>query len=195
MSRPRAFDTDEAIDRALELFWRKGYEGTSLTDLTASMGINRPSLYAAFGSKEGLFKRALDRYVESQAGPALQALEAPTARGGVERLLRFYADAAGMPDRPRGCLLVQGALACNEESDAVRLELAARRALGETLLRDRLKRAKAEGELPADVNPADLARYIWAVLHGMTVQSAGGATREELRRVATQAMRAWPTER
>jgi hypothetical protein len=105
---------------------------------------------------------------------------------------RFYADAAGDPSRPRGCLLVQGALACNEESAAVRLDLAARRAAGEAALRDRLKRAKAEGDLPADASPADLSRFVWTVCHGMAVQAAGGATRDELRKAATIAMRAWP---
>ena len=195
MSRPRDFDIDSALDSALREFWTKGYEGTSLTDLTDAMGINRPSLYAAFGNKEGLFRKVLDRYEQAQSGKVQAAFAAPTARAVVEGLLHMYADAAGDPERPRGCLLVQGALACSEESEPVRRELAERRHAGETALRERLKRAKSEGDLPAEESPADLARYVWTLCDGLAVQAAGGATRAELRRVVARAMRAWPTER
>jgi AcrR family transcriptional regulator len=194
LSRPRDFDLDSAVDSALREFWKKGYEGTSLTDLTEAMGINRPSLYAAFGNKEGLFRKVLDRYEQAQGGKLRAALAAPTARGAVEGLLYMYADAAGEAERPRGCLLVQGALACSEESEPVRRELIDRRHAGEAALRERLKRAKSEGDLPADESPADLARYIWALCDGLAVQAAGGATRAELRRVVARALRAWPTE-
>ncbi len=194
MSRPRTFDLDTAIDQALQVFWQKGYEGTSLTDLTEAIGINRPSLYSAFGSKEELFQRVVARYVTKQGAPIMTALEAPTGRLAVERLLRFYADAAGDPSKPAGCLLVQGALACSDESQSVRQALVEARAEGEALLRARLKRAKAEGDLSADASPAELARFVWTVCHGMSVQAAGGATRSELRKVAAQAMQAWPPD-
>ncbi|HEX3854870.1 MAG TPA: TetR/AcrR family transcriptional regulator [Polyangiaceae bacterium] len=193
MSRPRDFDIDTALDSALQEFWKKGYEGTSLTDLTGAMGINRPSLYAAFGSKEGLFRKALDRYEDAMRADVQAAFDAPTAREVVERLLHMYSDAPGDPNRPRGCLLVQGALACSEESEPIRRELAERRHAGEAALRERLKRAKSERDLPADENPADLARFVWALRDGLAVQAAGGATRAELRRVVTRALRAWPT--
>src|SRR3954465_5697301 len=112
--RPRDFDVDEALDRALEVFWRRGYEGGSRPDLTQAMGINRRSLYAAFGNKEALFRKALDRYVEGPASYMRAALEEPTARAPVERLLRETADRLADPRHPGGCLIVQGALACGD---------------------------------------------------------------------------------
>lgn len=191
--RPREFDPDEALDRALELFWRQGYEGTSLSDLTEAMGITRPSLYAAFGNKEDLFRRAVDRYAEGPAAYFRQALEAPTARAVAERLLRDAAGLRGDPCRPAGCLLVQGALSCGDAADPVRQELIARRAASQAALRERFERAQAEGDLPAHCDPADLARYVAAVIYGMAVLAAGGAGCEDLRGVAEVALRAWPT--
>src|SRR3546814_586970 len=117
MGRPRSFDIDEALDRALEVFWRKGYEGASLSDLTEAMGIARPSLYAAFGNKEELFCKALDRYVEQKVAHVRKAFEEPTARGVAERLLRGGADMLTDPCHPRGCLAVQGALSCGDAAD------------------------------------------------------------------------------
>src|SRR5437016_6245784 len=121
--RPRAFDCDQALDRALQLFWEKGYEGTSLSDLTRALGINRPSLYAAFGNKEALFQKVLDRYVGGPASFVREALNEPTARAVAERLLRDAAEAQTDPCHPRGCLLVHGALTCGAEADPVRREL------------------------------------------------------------------------
>ena len=190
--RPRSFDLNQALDRALQVFWRKGYEGTSLSDLTEAMGINRPSLYAAFGDKEALFRKALDRYAEGPASYVRQALSQPTSREAVKMLLRSSADLLSDPRNPPGCLNIRGALACGEGAEGIRRELALRRAAGEALIRKRLKRAQAEGDLPSHANPADLARYITTVLHGMSVQAAGGATRAELQRVAQTALRAWP---
>ncbi len=190
--RPRSFDMDQALDRALQVFWRKGYEGTSLSDLTRAMGINRPSLYAAFGDKEGLFRKALDRYAAGPGSYVREALNEPTARGAVEKLLRRAADLLTNPRNPHGCLNVQGALACGGDAEPVRRELASRRAGGEAAIRRRLKRAKTEGDLPPEANPADLARYVTTVVHGMSVQAAGGATRAELQRVTQTALRAWP---
>src|SRR6266498_338901 len=129
--RPRSFNTEKALDGALRVFWRKGYEGASLSDLTRAMGINRPSLYAAFGNKEKLFRKALDLYVGGPAAYVREALKEPTARAAVEMLLSESASQLSDRRHPRGCLIVQGALSCGEEAGPVRRELAARRSAGE----------------------------------------------------------------
>lgn len=193
MARPREFDLDEATDRALHLFWTKGYEGTTLGDLTEAMGINRPSLYAAFGSKEELFRRALDRYLKTTGVPLFAALEATTAREAAYRILRFHADAVGRPDAPPGCLLIQGGMACSKENEPIRDALAQKRNIGLHATLERFERAKREGDLPREVKPADLARYVWTVCNGLAVQATTGATREQLRRVVDIAMSAWPS--
>jgi AcrR family transcriptional regulator len=176
----------------MELFWRKGYEGTSLSDLTDTLGITRPSLYAAFGNKEALFRVVLDRYGARAGRYRLEALKAPTARAVARGLLYGAADLHGDKRNPAGCLGVQGALACGDEAEPIRQELILRRLAGEDAIRQRFKRAKAEGDLPSDSNPADLARYLSVVIYGMTVQAAGGASRKELRSVADLALRQWP---
>ena len=192
IGRPRTFDIDKALDCALRVFWRKGYEGASLPDLTKAMGINRPSLYAAFGNKEALFRKALDRYDERLAVYVGKALGEPTARAVAQRLLRGSADLLTDPRNPPGCLMVQGALACSESAESIRRELVARRAASEVALRRRFERAQADGDLSADAAPADLARYVVTVIRGMAVQAAGGASRTQLQRVAGMALRAWP---
>lgn len=192
LGRPRAFDMERALDRALEVFWRKGYEGATLCDLTAAMGINPPSLYAAFGNKEGLFRRALDRYETLHEASWNDALAAPTAYEAIARLLESTAISLGDKRNPPGCLMVQGALCGGEECDAVKQELTARRDASVALIRERLRRAKREGDLPDDADPASLARFVATVIHGMAVQAAGGASRKELERVAATAMTAFP---
>src|SRR3984893_770197 len=192
IGRPRSFDIDRALDRALQVFWRTGYEGTSLSDLTKAVGVNRPSLYAAFGDKESLFRKVLDRYLIGPAAYTQEALKEPTARAVVERLLRGAADLNTASRNPGGCLTVQGALACGEDGDSIRKELVACRAAGEAALRRRFQRAKSEGDLPATVNPADLARYVATVVFGMAVQAAGGASRDKLQHVVEMALRTLP---
>ena len=176
----------------MEVFWSQGYEGASLGELTAAMGINRPSLYAAFGNKEALFRKALDRYVNERMTFIRSAIEEPTARRAVEALLRGYVASVTDPRTPPGCLTVQGALASGPDADAIRAELTARRLAGESLLRARLERARKEGDLARDANPADLARYIYTIAEGVAVQAAGGASRKQLDRVVDLALRGWP---
>lgn len=190
--RPRGFDEDTALDAAMLLFWSEGYEGASLAELTEVMGINRRSVYATYGNKEALFRRAVGRYVAGPGSFAARALERPTARAVAETLLHGAADEYTTPGRPRGCLLVQGALACGPEGEAARTELAARREEGVTALVGRLRRARDDGDLPAGADPEALARYLTAVGQGMSVQAAGGTSRADLHDVADQALAAWP---
>ena len=191
LGRPREFDTDTALDLALHVFWRKGYEGASMADLTEAMGITKPSLYAAFGNKEDLFRKALDRYVDGPGGYFRTGLKKPTAREAVEHILYESVEAVTDPKNP-GCLAVQGALCCGDAAETIKQELTARRSKSEDDLRLRFTRAIAEGDLPADADAGDLARYVSAILQGMAVHAAGGAPREQLRKLADMAMRSWP---
>jgi len=192
VGRPRTFDLEKALDKALKVFWRKGYEGTSLPDLTRAMGINRPSLYAAFGNKEELFLKVLDRYAQGPAGYVRKALNEPTARAVAERLLYGAIELQSERGHPAGCLMVHGALACGDDAQAVRKELIARRAAVDAAIRERFERAKVEGDLPASCDPATLAHFLAAVIQGMAVQAASGASCEDLRGVADTALRTWP---
>jgi AcrR family transcriptional regulator len=191
--RPREFDVDKALDRALKLFWRKGYEGASLADLTKAMGINRPSLYAAFGNKEALFKKAIDRYVEGPGAFLGEALQQPTAKAVVEHVFQGAIELVTHSRNPHGCLIVQGALACGDTADCVRREMSKRRDASVTALCKRFERAVVDADLPSTCNPADLARFVAMVMHGIAVQAASGASRDELERAAKIALRAWPT--
>ncbi|MUN35914.1 TetR/AcrR family transcriptional regulator [Actinomadura litoris] len=190
--RPREFDVDERLDRALTVFWRQGYEGTALSDLTRAMGINRPSLYAAYGNKEALFRKAVDRYVEGPASYVRGALAKPTARAVAEALL--YGAVEVITRGPGGCLIVQAALATGEQNESVREEIAARRRTGERDLAARFERARAEGDLPPDIDCEALARYVWSISYGVSVQAADGASNDELRKVVALALTLWPRQ-
>lgn len=190
MGRPREFDAGSALDQAMEVFWRHGYEGATIAQLTDAMGINPPSLYAAFGNKEGLLKAALDRYSAKRVAWMDEVLAAPTARDVAERMLMGIADTQTDPANPPGCLLVQGGLACGTGSENVPFELAARRALTEDQVRERFIRAKREGDLKETADPVALARYLSAVSVGMGVMASSGADREALRQVATVSVNA-----
>ncbi|MBR0841650.1 TetR/AcrR family transcriptional regulator [Bradyrhizobium liaoningense] len=190
MGRPREFDADTALDQAMEVFWRHGYEGATIAQLTDAMGINPPSLYACFGNKEGLLKAALDRYTKLRGVWMDEVVAASTAREVAERMLMGIADKQTDPANPPGCLLVQGGIACGTGSENVPFELAARRAQNEDQLRDRFIRARAEGDLKPTSDPAALARYVSAVAVGMGVMASSGADREALRQVASVAVQA-----
>lgn len=193
MGRQREFDLDEALEAALAVFWRKGYEGTSYTDLTEATGVERPALYSAFGNKEALFLRALARYYERYLDYFPVAMELPTSREVAARLLYAGAELhTRYPDR-RGCLGILGALAGSDDAEPIRRALIDARADGEALLRERFERAKAEGDLPETARPDALAAFLMAVLHGMAVLAKAGRSRDVLEAIADQALPAWPS--
>ncbi|MEV7394228.1 TetR/AcrR family transcriptional regulator [Streptomyces sp. NPDC091215] len=190
--RPRGFDADAALDRAVEVFWRQGYEGASLNDLTEAMGINRTSMYAAYGNKEELFRRAVARYAEEDMAYARDALTRPTAYAVIEAFLRANADALTRADRPPGCLSVQGGLAEGGDNGHIAGFLAESRLAGERALADRLTRALAEGDLPAGTDPLALARYVMVVSEGNAVHAAAGVGRAALHATVDIALHAIP---
>lgn len=191
LGRPREFDPDEALEKAMHLFWSRGYEGTSLSDLTEALGINRPSLYAVFGNKEELFRRVCARYSE-RTEHLEKACALATAREAVETFLFGAADNMIHPEHS-GCLLVTSCLAGSDESEAVRRVLSDARQATVERWKARFERARQEGDLPPDAHPMALAQYVMAISHGMTVHARSGATREELRNIAALAMRVWPS--
>lgn len=192
--RPRSFDRDEALEAAIVLFWRHGYQATSMAQLKAALGIGAPSIYAAFGDKRSLFLEALDRYLHTYGAFAVRAVaEEPTARGGIERLLREAAAAYTRPDRPPGCMLITAATNCSPQSADIEAHLRDVRAAGARALETKLADAVQSGELPGDSDVQGLAGYYEAVIHGMSARARDGATREDLEGIAGTAMRAWPT--
>lgn len=191
IGRPRIFDLNKALDAALRLFWLHGYEGASLADLTDAMHISKPSLYAAFGSKEGLFRRAVARYDEKYGNYFRDALAQPTARLVAEKLMLAAIRQSTRPGHPRGCLLVQGALASSTAADSIKRTLGKYRAGAEAQIRARFERAIAEGDLGAEADPGQLARFVWTVNLGLAVQAAGGAGKEHLAEVVAVAMKCW----
>ena len=185
---------DAALDAALLVFWRHGYEGSSLTDLTGAMGITRPALYTAFGNKEALFSRAMSRYAERKGEQLARALDEPTARAGVERLLLTMVDGLTAGVNPAGCFLVVTAMACGPASKPVQVAAAAcRRESAVPALSARFARGVADGELPADTDTTSLAIYVSTVMQGLAVQAASGVGRDALYRAVAIALRAWPT--
>ena len=195
MGRAKAFCVETALSRALEVFWRHGFEGASMSELTAAMGITRPSLYATYGNKENLFRKALDLYDARYMGFTREALGASSSREVAMRLLTGFARIATDAQRPRGSMDTNGTLACSAAADPIKAELVRRRALLEDALRRRLERARDDGDLPGGQEPADLARYVLTVACGITVQAAGGATRDALERTAAVALQVWPEVR
>jgi AcrR family transcriptional regulator len=193
MGRLREFDVDEAIAIATKLFWEKGYEGTSLAELTSAMGINPPSFYVAFKSKAALFRIALERYRKDYLGFAAKAIEEQTARAVAERLLFGYADMLASPGHPPGCLAMKSAWSA--DSDGIRDELREWREYRRKTLRRRFQQAIAEGDLPAGTNAEAMAQYVMVVAWGLALEGQSGSSRRQLRRVVTAAMKAWPDPR
>jgi AcrR family transcriptional regulator len=189
--RPRGFDRAEALRRAMETFWEHGYEGTSIGDLTAVMGIRPPSLYAAFGSKETLFREAVALYEEREGEPTLRAMcDAPTAVGGIEALLRANVVAYTDPTKPSGCMIVLAATTYTPSTAGIRDFLAEQRRAATAEVRDRLVRGQADGDVPPGADIGALAAFVSSVQFGMSLQARDGATRQDLSAVVDQAMMA-----
>lgn len=192
MGRHREFDLDVALEAALRVFWEKGYEGTSFDDLTEATGVVRPGLYSAFGNKEALFLKALDRYDSAYTAYFAEALAQPTAREVARHILEGSVNLVTCYAKSPGCMSVNGALGCSDNSASIRNELFKRRNDAQQTLQKRLERARAEGDLGVDVDCAMLAGYVMAVTHGIAVQAKAGLSRPALVAIAQHALSTWP---
>jgi AcrR family transcriptional regulator len=192
--RPREFDYDKALDQAMRVFWQKGYEGTSMPDLTEAMGINRPSIYAAFGNKEELFKKALERYSQNSMNTFREKLSAPKLRDAVGALLCAAASSFCCDETPKGCMSVTSALVGSDDAENACNITSSHREGIVKLLQERFEKGISDGELAPGTDTRALARLISAVLNGMSVQSAGGVPGKELKAVAEAALNAIPIQ-
>jgi AcrR family transcriptional regulator len=190
--RPSNFDHDEALEKALHVFWTRGYEGASMSELTDALGINRPSIYAAFGNKEELFRKALGKYMAGPVAYVADAMQQPTARQSIEMFLTKSAEALTSPSTPRGCMMVQGALSCGQGAELIQQELVTHRQNYEATIKKRLELAKTQSELAQNVDSGALAKYIVTVHQGMSVQATSGASKEELLAIVELALQNWP---
>lgn len=192
VGRPRAFDMQTALEKALDVFWTKGYDGASLSDLTSAMGINKPSLYSAFGNKEQLFLKAIEFYESRPCGFFKPALEQPTAYEVAECMLLGAAKSMSDTSHPQGCVMVQGALSCSEAAAGVKEVLINRRQQSESEVRDRFELAKNQGDLSKDEDSEALARYLCTVINGIAIQASSGATEKQLVDVVHMALKSFP---
>jgi AcrR family transcriptional regulator len=192
--RTRAFDRDEALNRAVAVFWEHGYDATSIALLTEAMGIGAPSLYAAFGDKRALFYEALDRYLNTYAAFSVRAVTGEeAAHEAIARLLHDAAAAYTGAGHPPGCLLITAATNCTPSSADVRGRLRGLRAQGRLALEQKIAAAVHAGELPAGTDARALATFYAAILQGMSAQARDGATRTDLDAIAAAALQAWPS--
>lgn len=191
--RPRAFDREQALDLALQLFWAKGYEGTSLADLTTALGINAPSLYAAFESKPALYQASLNRYLAEQFKQLSAMLaKVSSAREGIANLLHNVAAQFTQVDRPPGCPVASGVLRCAEANEEISLFTAEHRRTVRAMIQQRLNSDCVIGLLPVTVDTNALAGFYASVIQGMSVQAIDGASQAELLNIAEIALQAWP---
>ncbi len=180
MGRKRLFDIDEALEIAMRQFWLKGYEGTTLADLTRAIGIEKPSLYWAFSSKEELFRRALERYEQQHLQFVQRALARPSIKDAIRQFLRGFIKVIANPELPRGCLSLNAVIACAPENEAIRQELVVWRAGYEKLLQQRFAKAIEQGELSPDIAPLARAGFMISICAGLALQAKSGASRVAL---------------
>lgn len=194
--RPRTLDPEAGLEIAARLFWQHGYEGTSIADLTQAMGITPPSLYAAFGSKEDLYRQALDHTIERESKGRSEALQGEMpAYDALAFYLRDVVQGITDPGKPRGCIVSTAVLQHAEENESVATTVAARREASLQALKARFQRAINEGELPADTDIDALAHFYGAVVQGMSAQACDGACTKRLMQVVEVALSAWPGTR
>jgi AcrR family transcriptional regulator len=192
--RPRAFDRDAALHTAMLVFWERGYATTSTTDLSAAMGINPPSLYAAFTNKEQLFREAIGLYERTEAEASRQAMDqAPTAREAVAALLHESVDRFTTEGKPRGCMIVLAATNCTADHESVRDFALRCRARTKTTIQGRLDTAVHTGELAADTDTDRIAAFYTTFLNGLSLQARDGADRAQLHGLVDMAMAVWNT--
>ncbi len=193
MARPRVFNIEDAVQTATVMFWKNGYEQTSVANLTEEMGITPPSFYFAFESKDGLFRRVIEHYATTYLGFMGDAFRQPTARGVAETMLYGCADVYSNPSNPAGCLIMNCSLPSSETTVQVRQELATRRKSRRAKLKRRFQEAKASGDLPSDSDPEELARYVMSIVWGLAVEAQSGTSKRDLHRIVARAMKAWPS--
>jgi AcrR family transcriptional regulator len=191
--RPRSFDREEALRRAMKIFWAQGYEGATLTDLQDAMGgITAPSFYAAFGSKESLFREAVELYKKTEGAPMIHALtEGSTSRESIEALLYAAVESFSCPNTPHGCMIVLGAINCMRANRDVEDYLRDMRSIRQKTIRRRLRRGVTEGDLPPGLDLTALASFYTTVLDGLAIQARDGASRKTLKATVGCAMAAW----
>jgi AcrR family transcriptional regulator len=191
--RPLAFDQDRALEKALFVFWSRGYEGASMAELVAALGINKPSIYATFGNKEALFQKVLEKYISGPAGFITEALNETTAIQVAERFLtgavEFFCDKS----HPSGCMIVQGALTCGQGSEMIQKKLITLRLTLSEKFKQRFDLAKLQGDLPPNAESSTLAKYLTTLHQGLSVQATSGTGKLELLAVVKLALNNWPS--
>lgn len=194
MGRPRQFEADDTLNTIMRVFWRKGYHGTSLSDLTEATGVSRPSLYSAFGNKEAVFRKALDRYVREKLDFIDRACAAPTGRGVAEALLRGMLALQTDPREPKGCLCLVHSVGRGVEPESVRTDIMAHRQAIKNALVTRFERSRTDGDLSPSAGSLAITIFLVALLQGMALQGAAGATRHELESLIVIALAQWPED-
>ena len=189
MGRPRGFDENVALDAAMNLFWERGYEGTSMAELSKEMDLTPPSIYAAFGDKKSLFRLAAKRYAAGPAQYQAKALLEPTLREVIFALFRNTVEFLTEPGHPAGCMTLTGAMACSVEADSAKELMTEIRKQNEAAVKARLQQARKSGELAADLNVDDYSRYLSTLLGGLAIQAANGTSKAAMKRTANMALR------